>query len=127
MSKELEIIKNRNEKIKINHMIGNRRIANEELKECSIAIENAILEIEKSLTELEELKSNQVKVETIKGYRIDDILAIIQGLKSKEITPEILHSHLKMYKCGYENGIKVANFYIEQAFKNIKKGSDKDE
>ena len=57
MSKELEIIKNRNEKIKINHMIGNRRIANEELKECSIAIENAILEIEKSLTKFGELKA----------------------------------------------------------------------
>ena len=83
--------------------------------------------LEQALTEIEELKSNQVKVETIKGYRIDDILAIIQGLKSKEITPEILHSHLKMYKCGYENGIKVANFYIEQALKNIGKAGAKDE
>ena len=72
-----------------------------------------------ALTELEELKAKQVKVETIEGYGIDDVLAIIQGLKAKEITPEILHNHLKMYKCGYENGIKVANFYIEQAFKNI--------
>lgn len=44
----LEIIKNRNSKIKINHRIGSRNIANEELKECFIAINNSL----KTLQEL---------------------------------------------------------------------------
>ena len=83
--------------------------------------------LEQSLAELEKLKANQVKVETVEGYGIDDVLAVIHGLKSKEITPEILHSHLLMYKIGYENGIKMAQHFIKEAFENIGKVGDKDE
>lgn len=96
----------------------------EELKKSDESKEQSSIdyynEMRKYKKELEELKANQMKIKTIEGYGIDDILAIIQGLKSKEITPEILRNHLKMYKAGYENGIKASRYYIEQALKNIK-------
>ena len=50
MSKELEILKNRNEKLKLNHFIGNRKIADEEIKDITIAIDDVIKELEKALT-----------------------------------------------------------------------------
>lgn len=82
MSKELEIIKNRNEKIKSNHMIGNRRIANEELKECSIAIENAILEIEESLTPPTEEEVCKALSEYLKRTVVyDDVLNMFVEVK----------------------------------------------
>lgn len=46
----LDIIENRNSKLKINHRIGNRDIANEEIKQISIALDNAIATIRKEVT-----------------------------------------------------------------------------
>lgn len=63
----LEIIKNRNSKIKINHLIGSRSIANEELKECAIAINN-------SLETLQELVDKTVpkSVNVVRGI-VDEV------------------------------------------------------
>ena len=81
--------------------------------------------LEQTLNELGELKAKQVKVETIEGYGIDDVLAIIQGLKSKEITPEILHDNLLTYKRGFDDGIDFSKNVFERTFKKLV--GDKDE
>lgn len=54
----LEILKNRNSKIKINHLIGSRSIANEELKDISAAIDY-------SLELLQELVDKETKKEKV--------------------------------------------------------------
>lgn len=72
-------------------------------------INNYILKAQAQERELRELKANQAKIKTIEGYGIDDVLMIIQGLQSKEITPEILHNNLLMYKKGYEEALEQIN------------------
>ena len=56
----LEILKNRNSKIKINHLIGSRSIANEELKDISAAIDYS-LELLQELVDKETKKDRREK------------------------------------------------------------------
>lgn len=50
----VEILKNRNSAIKINHKIGSRNIANEELQECAMAIDYVANTIQNLLNTLKQ-------------------------------------------------------------------------
>jgi DNA repair ATPase RecN len=52
----LEILKSRNTTLKLNHKIGNRDIAINEVKDITKGIDSILPIIEQALTELEELK-----------------------------------------------------------------------
>ena len=61
MNKELEIIKQRLNTIRENTKVNNRRIADEENKECIKCIETCLSDIEKSLKALEIIKEKGVR------------------------------------------------------------------
>ena len=55
---ELDYLKNRISKLELNHKIGNRNIANLEIKDVVMGIETHVIpSLENALTELEELKA----------------------------------------------------------------------
>lgn len=64
--KALNIIKNRNINIKINHKIGSRDIANEELNEIANTIDYCIPIIEKDLEVLEIIRNKSVDIKYIR-------------------------------------------------------------
>ena len=59
----LEIIKQRNDTLKINHKIGSRDIANQEIKEITQCFDNYVIPvIEKELKALEIIKTKRVDI-----------------------------------------------------------------
>ena len=59
----LEILKQRNDTLKINHKIGSRDIANQEIKEITQCLDNYVIPvIEKELKALEIIKTKNVDI-----------------------------------------------------------------
>ena len=46
-------------------------------------------------------------IKTIYGFDIEYLITLAQSLRSREIIMQDLEDRFRMYKCGYENGIKI--------------------
>ena len=91
MSKSLEqveIIKSRCITLKLNHKIGSRDIANQEVKDCVIAIEKCVNIIEKSLKALEIIKEKEVQIGGLYGIIMCPTLEIYNSKNTNKLTQE---------------------------------------
>lgn len=81
----LEILKSKNTTLKLNHKIGNRDIAINEVKGITKGIDSILPIIEQALTELEELKKKVVKYVNLSKYAVSGDLEDNEFLKFWEL------------------------------------------
>mgnify|MGYP000913808521 CR=1 FL=1 len=96
----LEIIKNRNSKIKTNHKIGSRDIANEELKEINKVIDKVLPTLQQAIDKAIKYDEKETK---IKEY-------IKQLEKAQETYWDKKHrgtnEDIKNFYCGMEHSVQ---------------------
>lgn len=117
LKQALDILKNRNRALEVNHLIGSREIANQELKEiCESNDKFVIPTFEKALEENTRLKSS-INIDKI---LLKDLETLVEDLRNEN---EELKEKVRMHdffwegcgfeKKGFKSSIQVRN-YVEK-------------